>query len=239
MDREGQIFSHFDSLKQALSHDWFLDYIFASAKLAGNEISPAIRPHALVYMLADVLWTHNMRHLDKEVKRISFSHNRNPQSDTDRKLHTLREDIEYLKSSVQQTHRHAPATLQDYFLNASDWPGRPDTTPLDYLSQLAEDATALQTFLTDSLNLLLASLALEGNERANILTVLAAVYVPLSFVASIFGMNLKELNGSDQPLWVCLEVLGVVLIVTAAVIMGYVKRAWICRTLRWVLLGAR
>lgn len=238
MDREGQIFSHFDSLKQALSHDWFLDYIFASAKLAGNEISPAIRPHALVYMLADVLWTHNMRHLDKEVKRISC-HNRNPQSDTDRKLHTLREDIEYLKSSVQQTHRHAPATLQDYFLNASDWPGRPDTTPLDYLSQLAEDATALQTFLTDSLNLLLASLALEGNERANILTVLAAVYVPLSFVASIFGMNLKELNGSDQPLWVCLEVLGVVLIVTAAVIMGYVKRAWICRTLRWVLLGAR
>jgi Mg2+ and Co2+ transporter CorA len=53
------------------------------------------------------------------------------------------------------------------------------------------------------------------------LTWLAAVYVPLSFVTGIFGMNLRELNDSTLPVWVCLEVLGVVLLVTAAMVVVY------------------
>jgi Mg2+ and Co2+ transporter CorA len=53
------------------------------------------------------------------------------------------------------------------------------------------------------------------------LTWLAAVYVPLSFVTGIFGMNLRELNDSVLPVWICLEVLGVVLLVTAALVIAY------------------
>ena len=41
----------------------------------------------------------------------------------------------------------------------------------------------------------------EQAQRGQVLTRLAILYAPLSFVASIFGMSVKEINGSPLPIW--------------------------------------
>jgi Mg2+ and Co2+ transporter CorA len=41
------------------------------------------------------------------------------------------------------------------------------------------------------------------------LTRLAFLYVPLSFVTGIFGMNVREIDGSPLPIWVCVAALAV------------------------------
>lgn len=45
-------------------------------------------------------------------------------------------------------------------------------------------------------------------------TILAFVYVPLNLATSIFGMNLSELNGSGQELWVFLTTAVIALVIT-------------------------
>ncbi len=65
-------------------------------------------------------------------------------------------------------------------------------------------------------------------------TVLAFVYVPLNLAASIFGMNLSELNGSGKGLSVFLTTAVIALLVTGALwfLLEEVNNYLRCRTLK-------
>lgn len=58
-------------------------------------------------------------------------------------------------------------------------------------------------------------------KRATLLTILAVIYLPLTLVTGIFGMNVKQINDATPELWAC--VIGLVIIagVTAAGYFGY------------------
>ena len=67
----------------------------------------------------------------------------------------------------------------------------------------------LEKFLMDSFTLLMSSISVmeagsikEQAQQGQMITRLACLYVPLSFVTGIFGMNVKEINGSSLPMWV-------------------------------------
>jgi hypothetical protein len=75
--------------------------------------------------------------------------------------------------------------------------------PCGMLMEILKQHNLLERFLMDSFNLLITStsvleaeLAIEQGIRGQRLTTLAFPNVPLSFVTSIFGMNMKEINGS-------------------------------------------
>jgi Mg2+ and Co2+ transporter CorA len=80
----------------------------------------------------------------------------------------------------------------------------------------------------DSFNLLISStsvmqaeLAIEQGIRGQRLTTLAFLYIPLSFVTGIFGMNVKEINGSPLSVWVSVVALAITAMITAAIFIGY------------------
>jgi len=211
-------FDIFELLKSSMKFGWLRDCLFVDT----SSPSSAVRAHPLVYVLIDAAWTQNLRYLTDQVKDVSFANVEKPHRDALVVMHELREDLDYAKGEIAKAVRYAPPTLADYFERSasSEWYQR-DGMPLVFLKEMENDAAALDEFLTNSLNLLLASIALRDSQRADMLTWLAAVYVPLSFVTGIFGMNLRELNDSTVPVWICLEVLGVVLLVTAALVMMY------------------
>ena len=51
-------------------------------------------------------------------------------------------------------------------------------------------------------------------------TILAFIYVPLNLAASIFGMNIQQLNGSGQKLWVFFTTAVAALLITGG--------SWLC-----------
>lgn len=220
-DKEHPTYDLFSVLKNSMKHKWFRDCLFVETKTS-RGLPSAVRAHPLVYVLVDAAWTHNLRLLTDQVKDTSFSNVEKPHRNTVLAMHELREDLDYLKAEVEKAVRYAPPTLAEYFeaSASSEW-YQTDGLPLIFLEQMQRDAAALDEFLTNSLNLLLATIALRDSERADMLTWLAAVYVPLSFVTGIFGMNLRELSDPSPPVWLCLEVLGVVLLVTAAMVLLY------------------
>lgn len=81
----------------------------------------------------------------------------------------------------------------------------------------------------DSFNLLMSSMSvlearrsIEQAERAQRLTLLAFIYFPLSFVTGVFGMNVKEINGSPLSLSVFFAVLAIATALTGALFAGFV-----------------
>jgi len=77
------------------------------------------------------------------------------------------------------------------------------------LQDILQQANVLEKFLMDSCTLLMSSISVmeagsikEQTQQGQMITRVAFLYAPLSFVTSIFGMNVKEINGSPLPVWV-------------------------------------
>jgi hypothetical protein len=237
LDSKHATFNLFEFLQKAMEHTWPRDCLLVGSSTRKSR-PPAVRPHPLLYVLADFAWAHNLRHLDGQVKAMGFENMQSPQRDTATKMLGLRDDLNFLRAEVGNMLRYTPPDLVRYFeseRSASDSWYRPNETPVNSSQRIADDAKALEKFLTSSLELLMMSIALgdsqraeRDSKRADMLTWLAAVYVPLSFVTGIFGMNLRELNGSSLPFWICLEVLGVVLLATATMVVMFMAWARFC-----------
>lgn len=181
-----------------------------------------IRVHPMVYMLADAAWAHNLRYLTEKVRDASFGNVEKPHRDVLLVLHALREDLVYLRFEIETAARYVPFTsMYCWRTSVSGRPDQTDCAPGLHFDQMRYDAAVLDGFLTDSLSLLVASIMLRDSDRAGMLMWLASVFLPLTFVTGIFGMNVQELNDTGRPVWLCFEVLGVVLLVVAAMVLWY------------------
>lgn len=106
------------------------------------------------------------------------------------------------------------------------------TSPLITLDKIQQDysAQALR-FLTDTFQLLTstisireARLIIEQAARATRLKQLVAVYLPLTLVTGIFGMNVREINGDHLRWWACIVTLVFVILFTSS--LFWLVAAW-------------
>ena len=92
------------------------------------------------------------------------------------------------------------------------------------MQDVLEQANVLEKFLMDSFTLLMSSISVieagsikEQAQQGQMITRLAFLYVPLSFVTSIFSMNVREINGSLVLVWMPVATFLVVSICTLAI----------------------
>ena len=99
------------------------------------------------------------------------------------------------------------------------------------LVHILEDLNRLDEQLNDEIHLIIGAVTVQDSdankqqsERATLLTLLAAVYLPLTLVTGIFGMNIKDID-EGKPSWrACGEVLAVVAACTIMFVFAY--RRW-------------
>ncbi|KAL8646116.1 MAG: hypothetical protein Q9226_007010 [Calogaya cf. arnoldii] len=97
------------------------------------------------------------------------------------------------------------------------------------LTDTAEEANRLEGQIREHLQLQTGILALkesrksievsnqqiQENRRVKTITILAFIYVPLTLTTSIYGMNLQQLNGSGQTVWIFVVTAVIALVITA------------------------
>jgi hypothetical protein len=96
--------------------------------------------------------------------------------------------------------------------------GRLRKDDLQRLTTSALDECAnLRTLIDETIQLVMGTITIKesqtsriNSERATVLTLLACIYLPLSLVTGIFGMNIKEINGGTPSWWFCLVALAVI-----------------------------
>jgi Mg2+ and Co2+ transporter CorA len=175
----------------------------------------------------------NLRLLDQEIKFIAFNEIRKPSAAINAKLHDRRQDLSFLSSQVGLAMNWIPKSISDQLIAIREISQEERIyvgIPHEMLSDILKRSEFLERFLIDSFNLLISSttvleaeIAAEQGIRAQRLTTLAFLYIPISFVTSIFGMNVKEINESTLPIWIVLVVAVITLGFTAALFTVY---AW-------------
>lgn len=167
-------------------------------------------------------------------------------------LETLGEKIETLQERVMADPK--PDTLKDInalkrqllFVRRAVWPLREATNTLsrsecpflheptkvffrdvyDHVVQIVDTIETLREMVSASLDIYLSSVSLRLNAVMRVLTVITTIFMPLSFIASIYGMNFEYMPELKWD-WGYPLVLGLMGAVAAVMLIGFRRRKWL------------
>lgn len=155
----------------------------------------------------------------------------NPGIETLKKIYELKRDIIYLKKSVW------PLREVSYNLERDDSSLIKETTRVflrDIYDHTIQVIDAIETFrdtLSGMLEIYLSTINNRMNEVMKVLTMISTIFIPITFIASIYGMNFN----TDVSKWNMPElnskfgyfsVLGIMLIVVFLQFIFFKKKKW-------------
>jgi magnesium transporter len=169
-------------------------------------------------------------------------------------LEDLGEVIEDLESEVVST--PTPATLSQIhrlkremiMLRKSVWPLREVISRLersesslvkeptvlyfkdvyDHVIQIIDNIETFRDILSGMLDIYLSSVSNRLNEVMKVLTIIATIFIPLTFIAGVYGMNFKNMPELEWP-WGYFMALGMMATVAAIMLLFFKRRGWLGR----------
>jgi magnesium transporter len=167
-------------------------------------------------------------------------------------LEKLGEEIETLEEEVMA--KPVPATAQHIhrlkremiFLRKSVWPLReviscleraespvfkPATTVFlkdlyDHVIQVMDTIETYRDMLSGMLDVYLSSVSNRMNEVMKVLTIIATIFIPLTFLAGIYGMNFKFMPELEWR-WGYFGALGIMIAVGLVMVAFFRRKKWI------------
>ncbi|QDV24128.1 magnesium/cobalt transporter CorA [Aureliella helgolandensis] len=130
-----------------------------------------------------------LEHFDRLLGGISDEIDEDLPHDIPKRLHHIRADLLSVRKVAQQ-HRHALNTLlrersslieEDTLLFLRDC--------LDHITRLIEDADTYRETCGELRELYFAQLGQKTNDVMKVLTIIATIFIPMSFIAGVYGMN--------------------------------------------------
>jgi magnesium transporter len=167
-------------------------------------------------------------------------------------LEDMEDRIEKLEDDlVKQT---SPAKLQSIhvlkreliFLRKSLWPLRETISSLqrsdsllieepnaiyfkdifDHIIAIIDNVDTFRDMLSGMLDIYLSSISIKLNEVMKVLTIIATIFMPLTFLAGIYGMNFEYMPELAWP-WGYFAIWGVMLTIALGMLIMFRKRKWI------------
>jgi magnesium transporter len=96
----------------------------------------------------------------------------------------------------------------------------------DHTIQLIETTETYRDMLAGMMDIYLTSLSNKLNETMKVLTVIATIFIPLTFIVGIYGMNFTVMPELDWP-WGYPLVMGVMFVLAIGMLWIFRRRHWI------------
>ncbi len=122
----------------------------------------------------------------------------NPSSETLRTIHDLKREMVFLRKSVWPL-REVISRLErseSALINKSTGIYLRDV--YDHTIQVMDSVETFRDMLSGMLDIYLSSASNRMNEVMKVLTVIATIFIPLTFLAGIYGMNFRHMPELDQ-----------------------------------------
>lgn len=141
-------------------------------------------------------------------------------------IHSLKRELIYLRKSVWP--------LREVISRLERWESPLIDKSIDIYLRDVYDHTiqvidALETFrdmLSGMLDIYLSSVSNRMNEVMKVLTIIATIFIPLTLVAGIYGMNFKFMPELDWP-WGYPMVYGVMIAISGVMLVYFRRKKWL------------
>ncbi|NLX52685.1 MAG: magnesium/cobalt transporter CorA [Deltaproteobacteria bacterium] len=141
-------------------------------------------------------------------------------------IHRLKKELIVLRKSLWPL-REAIALLE-----RSDSPLITDSDLIyfkdisDHIIAVIDTVDTFRDILAGMLDIYLSSAGIKLNQVMKVLTIIATIFMPLTFLAGIYGMNFKYMPGLDWP-WSFFVVWGAMLTIALGMLMLFRRKKWI------------
>lgn len=160
--------------------------------------------------------------IDDKIEPLEIAMIDAPQPDTVRQIHNLKRELAYVRKSVWPL-RELIGNLERGFSPII----KPDTVlylrdVYDHTIQVIDTMETQRDMLSGMIDIYVSSVSNQLNRVIKVLTIITTIFMPLTLVAGIFGMNFKYLPWLNSPIgpWLVLALMGVL----AGLMIGFLKR---------------
>jgi magnesium transporter len=182
-------------------------------------------PDYLAYALLDAVVDHYFVVLEKLGERVELLEDElvsDPRKETLHEIHSLKREMIFLRKSVWPL-REVVAGLE-----RSESELVRDSTNVflrdlyDHTIQVIDNVETFRDMLSGMLETYLSSISNRMNEVMKVLTIISTIFIPLTFIAGIYGMNFEHMPELKWRLGY-FAVLGI-MVVIGLIMAGFFKR---------------
>lgn len=183
----------------------------------------------LAYALIDSVVDHYFIVLDvfgEKIESIEEDLLNEPPPDTLEYIHSLKRDIIFfrkqiwpLREIINQMIKSQSDIVQDstvLFLN----------DVYDHIIQVMDTIESYRDILSGMMDLYLSTMSNRMNEIMKLLTIMATIFIPLTFIAGIYGMNFKYMPELEWH-WGYLSVWGIMIVIVCVMLVFFRKKRWL------------
>ncbi|XOV92437.1 MAG: magnesium/cobalt transporter CorA [Bacteroidota bacterium] len=154
----------------------------------------------LAYMILDLIIDYYYETLDEIWNRIEFLDDqvvRRPDRVELRDIQQLKRDLLQLRRHIYPV-RDALTSLENKeseVFTENTLVYLRDT--IDHVKQVVESIDTYRETLSNIMDIYLSQLSIKMNEVMKVLTIIATIFIPLTFIAGVYGMNFKHMPELD------------------------------------------
>jgi len=186
-------------------------------------------PDYLAYSLLDTVIDHYFIILEKDGEKIEVLEDKvvtDPRPETLQEIHKLKRDMIFLRRSVWPLrelingmergespliHKSTRIYLRDVY---------------DHTIQVIDTVETYRDMLSGMHDTYLSSISNRMNEVMKVLTIIATIFIPLTFIAGIYGMNFEFMPELKWH-WAYFTVWGVILIIVVFMVIFFRRKKWL------------
>lgn len=185
-------------------------------------------PDYLAYALIDAIIDGFFPVLEaygERIERLEDEVVSNPTRQTLEKVHQVRRDLLALRRSIWPQREALNQLIRDGspLINSNVQIYLRDC--YDHVIQLLDIVETYRELASSLMDVYLSSVSNRMNEIMKILTVISTIFIPLTFIVGVYGMNFEYMPELEQP-WGYPLVWAVMLAVAAGLIVFFWRRGW-------------
>ncbi len=183
----------------------------------------------LAYALIDAIVDHYFSILEKfsdDIEDLEEELLEDPERETIEKIHRMKREVIALRRSVwplremlsQIGRSNNPFITQENQLFFRD--------VYDHTIQVLDTVESLRDIISGLIDLYLSSISNRMNEVMQVLTIIATIFIPLTWLAGIYGMNFSYMPELRWK-WSYPAIMGVMLIIAVIMLLYFRKKEWL------------
>ena len=186
-------------------------------------------PDYLAYALIDAIVDNYFLVLEKlgeNVEEIEEALVSNPDRETLHQIHVMKREMIYLRKSVWPLREVISGLERTESELIKDSTGIFLRDVYDHTIQVIDTVETYRDMLSGMLDIYLSSLSNRMNEVMKVLTIIATIFIPLTFIAGVYGMNFKFMPELEWR-WGYFLVLAVMLALGVLMVILFKRRRWL------------
>ncbi|MDH3835373.1 MAG: magnesium/cobalt transporter CorA, partial [Desulfobacteraceae bacterium] len=150
----------------------------------------------------------------------------NPSPETLQTLHEMKREMIYLRKQIWPIREMINSLVKGETSLVNESTSLFFRDIYDHTIQIIDTIESFRDILSGMLDIYLSTLSNKMNEVMKVLTIIATIFIPITFVAGIYGMNFKFMPELEWR-WGYVMVWAIIVVVVGIMIGFFKKKQWL------------